>query len=335
MNTLLFSTYRLSSKHIHTIEKRIKYFGKEGNNYFFTTNQTTRLIDKFNLKHNTNYKQISIDKKFFDYRYWSDIEDNIDYEQFKDIDRIVIVGGILHKTAKIDKIFTGKNLLGAVIMQYIINIYICLRVSQKYNIPIIHDLVDPQERQFEEIPMFKDINIKKYFGYDIPRMNLNRLDILQQVYKDESTRISNEKLYDFTFGYTVLTEDRIPPNDINSLFGKFNNPNIYCKNTLTGHNNFVEYDKYIDMISKSKFTLIIPAYDKSSMSFYRMLEALNVDCLPLIHHECFTAELEKSFNIDDIRDIIINIDYEIPSEEKRLELLKKYKDIFLTPKFLL
>ena len=71
------------------------------------------------------------------------------------------------------------------------------------------------------------------------------------------------------------------------------------------------------------------------MSFYRMLEALNVDCLPLIHHECFTAELEKSFNIDDIRDIIINIDYEIPSEEKRLELLKKYKDIFLNPKFLL
>lgn len=65
MNTLLFSTYRLSSKHLASIEHQIEYFGKEGNNYFFTANQTTRLTDKFNLKHNTNYKQISIDKKFF------------------------------------------------------------------------------------------------------------------------------------------------------------------------------------------------------------------------------------------------------------------------------
>ena len=81
MNTLLFSTYRLSSKHLASMEHQIEYFGKEGNNYFFTTNKTTRLIDNFNVKHYTNYKQISLDKKFFDYRLWSDIENNIDFER--------------------------------------------------------------------------------------------------------------------------------------------------------------------------------------------------------------------------------------------------------------
>lgn len=184
-------------------------------------------------------------KSFFDYRSWSDIENNIDFEAFKDIDRIVIIGGILPKLAKINKIFTGKNLLGAVLMQYIINIYICLRISQKYNIPIIHSVIDPQEMEYEKIPQFENINITKYFGYDIPRLKLKRLDVIQSVLTKEA---KNDKIYDFTFGYTVLTKDRIPPNDIDEIFSKFNEPNIYCRNSLTGYDNFIEYDKYINII---------------------------------------------------------------------------------------
>ena len=57
----------------------------------------------------------------------------------------------------------------------------------------------------------------------------------------------------------------------------------------------LKQQEYYNKLSKSEYTLIIPSYDISTFSIIRFLEAVMVDCLPLIYSLCDLTDLKRTF----------------------------------------
>lgn len=68
--------------------------------------------------------------------------------------------------------------------------------------------------------------------------------------------------------------------------------------TLIGYNNlqecnYVSYHQYLEYVSKSYYTFIIPSYDENEFSMLRFLESVINKCIPIIVHN---TDVDKFFN---------------------------------------
>jgi hypothetical protein len=88
--------------------------------------------------------------------------------------------------------------------------------------------------------------------------------------------------------------------------------------------------KYTDIISRARFTMILPAYDRKSYAIDRLITALSLDCLPLIHGDSNNEVVESSYNVC-LKPITINSSDDVNrfTESVRKELLEYYKSKFL------
>ena len=57
----------------------------------------------------------------------------------------------------------------------------------------------------------------------------------------------------------------------------------------------IKQQEHYNKLSKSKYTLIMPSYDILTFSVIRFLEAIMVDCLPLIYSLCDLTDLKRTF----------------------------------------
>ena len=57
----------------------------------------------------------------------------------------------------------------------------------------------------------------------------------------------------------------------------------------------IKQQEHYNKLSKSKYTLIMPSYDILPFSVIRFLEAIMVDCLPLIYSLCDLTDLKRTF----------------------------------------
>lgn len=71
----------------------------------------------------------------------------------------------------------------------------------------------------------------------------------------------------------------------------------------TNRNEILGQSDYYRKMSSSRFTLIVPPYDKTSFSIIRFIEAVACDCLPLIYDKVDLHDLELTFA--DIYEIIV------------------------------
>jgi hypothetical protein len=186
-----------------------------------------------------------------------------------------------------------------------------------------------------DVAPIKDSGYFLYHGYDIPKYGAHRLDSLQCWLEASTNPLFPEdysqKSYDFTFGYTVLKESGREhyPNEINLIANQFSKSNVFSKNEYTGINTHVSGDKYLDLIKVSRFTYMLPSYDKHCFSGYRFLESIYHDCLPLIHADCNIQDIGSSFGIlDDLETLQSG---GIPTESERLDILGRLKTTMLTP----
>ena len=137
-----------------------------------------------------------------------------------------------------------------------------------------------------------------------------------------------QKEKDFVFGFTIFSKcERDKRLDsILSIVNNFENRAFYIRNEKTGENTFLKTDDYFDEIRKSKYTLVIPPYDESCFSIYRFIESLGMDCLPLIHPDCKTSDVEKSFGVG-LEALKRNTPFE--TEKEYFEVLRYYQEKFL------
>lgn len=224
---------------------------------------------------------------------------------------------------------------------YIANILQSLKRAEECNAYVHEYMYDPLEMSIDQIPSIKPKKYKLYHGYNIPEYNAERLDSfaysLLNIKKPVSLFEENETGSDFVFGYSASTKSRMKyVNKINSLVEEFKNKGysteIYYYHLVNGGKNIdtrIPHDKYLERLSKAKYTLVIPAYDETQFSIYRFTEAVYNGIIPLIGNDCKWKNFADTFHLDNniIKKLIT--DYSsIPifKESERREILNYLYD---------
>jgi hypothetical protein len=181
-----------------------------------------------------------------------------------------------------------------------------------------------------------------YHGYDDARYGFKRIDSLQYFLLNRSFVSPLEDssvLHDICFGYTCAAPAR------ESTFDKITDflteaSTKYKVRTYVYHNSrkintLVSRDAYLRELRRSRFTLLIPAYEPKSFSYIRFIEAIWCGCLPLVGNDVYYQEFVKSFGIEDATfKRLIHTYNDIPpiSESMRITLLQYFSDkLFSTP----
>jgi len=278
---------------------------------------------------------------------WMEVYAAINPIALKNYDALYIIGGVdLHRS----NLGRFENRVGVFPHDrgqlkfescgiHLVNILALVKAHNEYGIPLHELAYDPNEMSCDlfhpDIAPVRGRGYYLYHGYDIPRYGALRLDSLQCWLEDSTNPLFPEdysdKTYDFTFGYTVpLNSEREHyPSDIETVSSKFTRSNVFGKNEYTSTNTHISADRYLDLIKQSRFTYMLPSYDKHCFSGYRFLESIYHDCLPLIHGDCNIEDIGTSFGVLDTLKSLQNGN--IPTEEERLGILTDLKSKMLTP----
>lgn len=272
---------------------------------------------------------------------WKEVYDALDVSGLKEYDSLHIVGGLhfpqsnMTRHEKRASIFPNDRgqLKFKQTGAHIVNVMAIHKAHVQYDIPLHEFSYDCDELctgLFQVHQNKKNYHI--YHIYDMPQYDMSRLDCLQYYLMNkpgsdslfEFQDSNNTDEHDLTFGYTVFDYGNRPSycDYVNTMASKFKRVNLFVKNAITGEDTSIDRFSYLDLISKSKYTLILPSYDNSCFSLYRFIESIHHDCLPLIHPDCSIDQVENSFNVS-LSDLKRT---EPLSEDQRIEKLKYLKD---------
>lgn len=135
-------------------------------------------------------------------------------------------------------------------------------------------IIDPQEAH---------LTSNRYFFYHNDRIGAKYVPLIEYAMLHQAK--SAEKTKDFTFGFTVTTDDRV------AIYEEIKKIEAQQMNFLVRYpkidvNTCVKKSEYDKMLEHSRYTLIIPSYEVSDFSAIRFWEALFRDCVPLVHASC-------------------------------------------------
>jgi hypothetical protein len=238
---------------------------------------------------------------------WKDLGEKLvftfsNYLLDSDVD-FYIFGGIIQRGATISDFinYYGKNFKSSNHVSTRIKlakIFLYHNLIDELKLNTHHLVFDPQELDFSE-----GENYTKYHNYTDPRLNLHRLDSLQYYFKHKEVEknLSLHKDLEFTFGASIIHDSRMDLHSIMeeliSLNERENYKVLYVNKFMKEkYNTFVERPAYLKLIQRSKYTLVLKAYEENSFSASRFIESVYYDCIPLLWHNSNYYLLE-SFGI--------------------------------------
>lgn len=298
-------------------------------------------VSKLKFNKHVNHLVDAYHEKFIHMKTWDEIYDAIDIEFLKDYDDIFIYGGLFSTASNLRR-YTKRNGVfprdsGQIKFQSVaipcVYILAILKANRVYNTRVHELALEPLEMSLDlfHADYTPKSNHFLYHGHSKNSLNISRLDYFQYYLLKKSDGLFEvekaEKTIDFTFGLTVIEQVRQKYEyDARDFIKQFPNSRFYIRNKLTGEDNYVDRLTYFDQLAKSKYTMIVPAYDTTMFSVYRLMEALYCDCLPFIHPDCYLDDMNESFGIDFGR-LVVDKPW---SEEDRLKLLEEFKSKVLT-----
>lgn len=119
---------------------------------------------------------------------------------------------------------------------------------------------------------------------------------------DDAQKEDMTKTLDFVFYCTCFSERRQYLLEYKSLYDGVPRYDVKIIGRNDRHQDCKKQNQYYELISSSKYTLCVPAYDETSFSIIRFLEATCRDCLCLVLKSCNLDEV--LFTFPDICDII-------------------------------
>lgn len=273
---------------------------------------------------------------------WEAIYEALDVSELRKYDHIFIFGGLLSdgsnlkRGQKRDGVFPVGNDRGQIKFNSvglpITCILAILKACREHGVNVHEVAYDQQEVSLSMLhPTYRPTsNYTLYHGYDHPEYGYRRLDSLQYYNKNKMEFESEvEKSIDFVFGYTIITKDRLYLiDDVKNLCDNFKDSQTFIHNKIGGESNFVERSVYLDLIAKARYTLIIPTYDPHSISIYRIIESLELDCLPLFHKAVNMEPIIKSFGEIDERLILKDNSFKPFTEDERCDIITSMKSQF-------
>lgn len=149
------------------------------------------------------------------------------------------------------------------------------------SLPTLHIFVDPQEGHWNKI---NGADEKNFFFYENSRINAEYFPFVEWSFAQELDR-KRKKTKKFSFGFTVVTEDR------ESLYHQLtalneHNINFLVKFPKLDIDTTVKRSDYAQMLEQSEFTLVIPSYEDTDFSSIRFWDALTKDCIPFVLDSC-------------------------------------------------
>lgn len=342
---LLYSTRSLSGKFVHSLVEQFKLAESAGSCDILLMNKTNAPAKYVNTVAGTGFNPVAY---YFNWyhtigvkcRDWEDVYTKLDITPLRQYKNIFLFGGLLSESGRLKRgskraakfpvndhdqirfISTG------VVLTHVLAL---LKANRECGIPLHEVIYDTQEINLKDIhPDWRPReNYWLYHGYDIERYGCRRLDSQQWFYANSKPPTGLVKDIDFTVGYTIITPDRdSAPTYVADIANRFTSTALFVHDKLSGTSNFVPRTEYLQWIGRSKYTAIIPPYDKSSISIYRMIESLQHDCIPLIHPECNIVELEQSFNIN-LSNIVCTPDWQPFTDAEYNTVLGHLKSVFL------
>lgn len=264
---------------------------------------------------------------------WYDVYSSLDVSCLQDYDALHIIGGLDFHNSNLGRSLSRKEVFprdrGQMKFQstaaHLVNILALLKAHREFGIPLHEIAFDPNEMScdlFHRDVSPKD-NYHLYHGYAVPAFQMKRLDSLQHHFNKCVSLAYDDKNFDFTFGYFILDDSgrQHYPAVINEIASQFINKNVYCKNEFTGENTIIAGDLYLEKIKQSRYTYMLPSYNKHCFSIYRFIESIKNDCLPLIHSDCNIEDVSKSFNVD----MSVLVRSTAFSESDRIDILEMFK----------
>jgi hypothetical protein len=288
--------------------KRIKQIIKIGD--YFETNswkESYQLIDKLVEEH-------KIDKVFvFVTRYNDSLNTSHDFD---------IEGAALYEKTLTDDSFMCKI---NVMKSFYKNILFYYYISKKLNIPLIHFIEDSKEIRFDQA----NSQNKNFFYYELQKYKADYFPYLEYGLIYGRPDCQTKKEYDFIFGMTALNDERhriaVEFKNIQNSLKKDLKCELYFHDKKLDINTLINGNVYDEMLAKTKYTLVVPAYDKNEFSYPRIVESLCSKCIPLIHknHPRETLittmkEVPQFLEIIDKHNLYVEID-EIESKIKNLD----------------
>lgn len=271
---------------------------------------------------------------------WEEIYKALDIDFLKKYDDLYVYGGLFSTASGLRRYKNRVGVFpkdkGQIKFQSValpcVHVLAFLKANREFGTRLHEVCYDPLEMTMDTFhPDYAPkSNYHLYHGYDVDSLNMKRLDSLQSYYQNAQNKsfieTQFEKDIDICFGMTIFEEFRKKYyDDAIEISKKFDKANLYVLNKITGESNFLDREDYLSQIARSRFTMIMPAYETKCFSIYRLLESLNNDCLPLIHEDCFLDEINKSYNTD----LSVLVRKEPFEESERIELLNKFKNVFL------
>lgn len=278
------------------------------------------------------------------YQTWQNVYDGFDVSAIPHIDDVWVFGGILSEGSRLARKFgdtleflLDKNRYMAYISlcTNFCKMYAALKIVNKFDSQIHEICYDPCETSYSllEGALKPKKNPIVYHGYDIPSLNILRLDSYQAGMKGESITPLLFDSYDLVYGYSYMTKARAAIHDeVQQLLDidQFD-VRVFCKNKFEESDDFLSREDYLSHIHASNYTLIMPAYYPEMFSVYRFIESIKLDCLPFVHEWCNIKDVTKSFNMT-FDEIMIGSKEELInklvgfSEQDRMRLINYYKE---------
>lgn len=355
MKTLLYTTYSWNVTNSKSIFQHIDFI--PGQIDILTNHQSL----KFSFDNPRFFGRVG-NEIFEDYlttykdaKTWKEYYDKIDVSQYKDYDNIYVIApptyGLYNMSdEKFNKCyFQYENLLNSNRdLKFnshglpLLHMMVLIKASREFKIPFFQYNFEVTGIDFSRISGLEPFEYQMFHGYRY--RDLSFATTLQDYYVKHSKKDQfdldflddspqNEKSLDFSFCYYTFEKQnqKHRQSAIDDLKGKIL-PKIDSSKMF-----FYEYvkenkelktiprDEYLDKISKSRFTYIIPSFQYDVFSIDRFIDSIANDCLPLIHPLTYRKDVEETYNVD----LSPLVTFEFPNEDKRLELLDYLKDKML------
>jgi len=351
---LVYINTNITGESKHNLRQSLMFLNEYKDKYrliVFSMNKTERflqsLIEDANLKFDevickgyeywddfvTNYK-FDTWAQFMDERYYLDELENVEH--------VVCVKGLLSKQGRIQRDlphFNDKVVEGHANIKFVSNsrqiagFLSILKLCKIRNLPLHEMIYDTQEAsaaQIEDAEIRPD-KIYSYFLYDVKDYGYRRLDSFNYAHTYYPDAGLWKKDIDITMAYVAVTKDRSKINErVHEMFS--NLEQIFPNSRLSREHGKLQMSRpgYMQLICRSKYTLIIPAYNPREMSIFRFIESINRDCLPLITEDVFTDDFIRTYDLDIDKVNRISVKYDCSNfraftEEERIDLICYFK----------
>lgn len=200
-------------------------------------------------------------------------------------------------------------------------------------VKIIHYSFDPDEVSFES---FKEINYLRLA--DLQYKDADYIEGHNSLIIAKGEKANKTKELDFCFAASVNIKEReYLLDEKNKGSFNFNNLKYFVAIAVSKEKgekkDLVSQTEYYELLAKSKFTLIVPSYNKEAFSIIRFIEALSRDCIPLVWNKCCLDNLNNA--LPEITKIIYNylliedlkdLEYKINNFKNAKEIINKIKN---------